>query len=158
MKLYQLTINDRLEAYSKDDFLIKLYLSQRGKVKSNFSIKKINISKSDYIDLEMLLFYYNGFALTSREMEYISSLDEERRSYYDNQVIGLRIFLINNKTRLSKEEIRSIKNTIKLLEKKREMNEEEIISAIDTIIDAPRIVSEYMEQIKFIKQELRGEW
>ena len=59
---------------------------------------------------------------------------------------------------LRKSERKALQKSIRILKKKRELNEEEIVSAIDTIIDTPYIVSEYMEQIQFIKHELRGEW
>lgn len=158
MKIYELIINDKLVAYAKDDFLLKLYLSQRGKTNTKFSIRKKNISKSDYLDLEILLYYYNGFALTSLEMEYIDNLGEEHKSFIDNQIILLEVTLNKEWDNLRKSERKALQKSIRILKKKRELNEEEIVSAIDTIIDTPYIVSEYMEQIQFIKHELRGEW
>ena len=158
MKIYELIINDKLVAYAKDDFLLKLYLSQRGKTNTNFSIRKKNISKSDYLDLEILLYYYNGFALTSLEMNYINNLGEEHESFVDNQIILLELTLEKEWDRLHKSERKALQKSIRILKKKRKLNDTEIVSAIDTIIDTPYIVSEYMEQIQFIKHELRGEW
>lgn len=158
MKLYELAINREIVAYAKDKFLIELFLSQRGKVGSPFSITKRKITASHFIDPELLLQFYNGFAITAREMEYITNIGDERRSYLENQILGLRILLEIHGEELTKKERKSIRKTISTLEKRVDMDDSNDFEAIDTIIRQPKVVDEYLHQIKYIKYQLRGEW
>lgn len=158
MKLYELAITGEVIAYAKDKFLLELYLSQRGKWGSPFSIQKIKVTKSDFIDPDLLLQFYNGFSLTAKEMEYVTNMDNEHRSYIENQIIGLELFLTQHEKELSRKEIKSIQRTISTLEQRVDMDDSDDFAMIETIITQPRVVDEYLNQIRYLKYQLRGEW
>ena len=157
MKIYELEVGGKVVAYSKHLDMLKLYLVQRHLEKSNFRIQTRKVGKGDYVNPDLLLYVIGTFVLTSFEYEYIQTIGNEHRTYIENLVVGLELIAGDKTANLSKRDLKAIKRTIQYLNKHISFDKEESSHILDTIVDHPHVVDEYMAQVKFIRDVLRGE-
>ena len=141
------TESDAPIAVCDDLWLIKLFIVQRRLKKSKCIIDSMSKSEK-YNYPNQFLIYYFGYAVTSMEYRYICSMNAEYESEIEMQIYELRNTLMIYDKNLTKKERKSIKNTIKVLEKLNVSKDMEHVKAnIDTVIDRPGMVIDYLENL-----------
>ena len=143
-------------AVSNDIWLLKLFIVQRKLHKKDCSIDQMNkADKYKYPDL--FLVYYFGYAVTSFEYRYICSMNAEYESDISNRIYELNNTLVLYKKKLSKKERRNIKRTIKILSEIEVSKDlEHAKNLIDTVIERPGMIIDYMENLDTFRQCMEG--
>jgi hypothetical protein len=158
LKYYKLIFKDNPVpvAVSNDKWLLELYLVQRNLKKKDCSIYQLE-KKEKYNHSESFLVYYYGYAVTSFEYRYICSLNAEYESDIYFQIYDLSNTLNIYKEKLSKKERKCLKESIKILEKldvSKDMDH--IRHTIDTVINRPGMVVDYLENMDMFRQCMEG--
>ena len=141
MNVYVLESNGSKIAMCKDKFLIELFIVQR-KIKQ-FSVEARNAKKEIKLYNTYLVYYY-GYAMTMREMEFITEL---------------KAFIEKHRKFLKKKEVETIKKTIRIFKDKKK-NKNLIFSKemVDMVINEPGMVEEYLDNLEMFKNCMEGEY
>ena len=110
MKVYVLESNGNKIAMCKDKFLIELFIVQRKIKQFSVDVRKANKEIKSY---NTYLVYYYGYAMTMREMEFITTRGMEYMSDLEFMIFELKAFIEKHRKFLKKKEIETLKKTIK---------------------------------------------
>ena len=158
MKYYKLIYLDNITpaAVSEDKWLLELFIVQRNLKKSDCEIYQLE-KKDKYRYPDQFLVYYFGYAVTSFEYRYICSINAEYESDISNRIYELNNTLALYKSKLSKKERKCIKKSIKILEGiELSKDLDHAKSLIDTVIERPGMVIDYMENLDTFRQAMEG--
>lgn len=155
--VYTLYIDSCPYVLCHDKWLVELYLVQRKLHKRNYEIRKEIERSMDCVEYNIYLVYYYGYAITQDEMRFIDSTMLEYDSGRKGKIFDLKCFLDKFKNKLTKSEIKAIKKTIKVLKKYKSDSDEMVHSNLDTILNDPNCVNEYLMNLDLFRQEMEGE-
>ena len=149
MKLNILYSHGKRVAICKDKFLIELYIVQRNI--TDFCVQ-IKDSKKDIKYFDDYLRYYFGYAITNKELNFITEQYGQYKSDIEFMVLELETFYNTYKKHMTKKEKKNIKDTIKLLNDKYE-NKDLIFSEemVDILLNEREVVDEFMYGLEMFK-------
>lgn len=155
MKLNILYSNGKKVAICKDKFLIELYIVQRKLTDFYVQVKD---SKKDIKYFDDYLRYYYGYAITNKELNFITEKFSEYKSDIEFIILELKTFYDNYKKRMTKKEKKNIKDTIKILNDKCE-NKDLVFSKemVDIILNDNMVVDEFMYSLEMFKNIMSDE-
>lgn len=156
MNVYVLESNGSKIAMCKDKFLIELFIVQR-KIKQ-FSVEARNAKKEIKLYNTYLVYYY-GYAMTMREIEFITARGMEYISDLEFMIFELKAFIEKHCKFLKKKEVETIKKTIRIFKDKKK-NKNLIFSKemVDMVINEPGMVEEYLDNLEMFKNCMEGEY
>lgn len=146
-----------LVATSKDKWLLELFIVQRHLEKRDISVEKVSdknlVGRSD-----KFLLYYFGHAITEFEYQYITSQTMEYESDLSYRIYEMGNILAMYGKVMKPSQKKALKNCIKKL-KKIDIEKDKKFAAgmLDTIINRPGAVTDYMYAIDRFKECMEGE-
>jgi hypothetical protein len=158
--LYLIDKNDykSLLAVSDDLWLVELFVVQR-----ELRNKKVLIEKCKLKDLppfsDKHLVYYFGYPVTEFEYDYIVNNQLEYESEIDRSIFTLESGIIAYKKFLTNKETEQIKETIRMLKKKKKnlhKSKEFAKIMIDNIVDRHGLVVDYMTNLETFRECMEG--
>ena len=151
--------NETLLAVSKDKWLVELFIVQRKLRKKAIIIKKQKAEDIPPYSNRFLLYYF-GYPLTEFEYDYVTHETREYESEIDRSIYTLENGLIMYKKFLDKKEVKRIKKAINILKKRKDnlpRNKKFAKEMIDTVIDRPGIMYDYMNNLDEFRYCMEGE-
>lgn len=153
-KMYVLIYKDEMKVICKDKFLIELYIVQRNLNMNYVKMPRIPFNTDIYKFFDNYLNYYYGYALTIKEINFITNHDLEYNSKRKEKISNLKNILNND---IGKKKKKNIKKEIEVLKKNRINSMKHIKENLELILYSPNLIDEYMDNIELFKKLLEGD-